>query len=158
MKCPQCQCGSSRVIDSRSAENGQIIRRRRECENCSYRFTTFERIEATPLLVIKKDGSREEFAREKIQKGIIRAAQKRQIGMDKINEIVEKVEKKVRNVGGNEISSQLIGKYAMEELIKVDDLAYIRFASVYREFEDLEAFAVELNNIIKRQKAKDKQE
>lgn len=149
MKCPQCQCGSSRVIDSRSADNGQVIRRRRECENCGHRFTTFERIEVTPLLVIKKDGTREEFDREKIRKGIVRASQKRQIGMDKINEVVELVEKKIRNLGGNEIASQLIGKYVMDELSQIDDIAYIRFASVYREFKDMKAFATELNELLK---------
>lgn len=150
MLCPQCHNNSSRVVDSRPADNGNAIRRRRECEKCGYRFTTFERIEVTPLLVIKKNGTREEFNRDKILHGIMRAAEKRPVGMDKITSIVDEVEHKVRAVGGTEVSSQLIGEYVMGILADVDDVAYIRFASVYREFKDMKSFAQELEELMKR--------
>lgn len=150
MLCPQCHNNSSRVVDSRPADNGNAIRRRRECEKCGYRFTTFERIEVTPLLVIKKNGAREEFNRDKILHGIMRAAEKRPVGMDKITSIVDEVEHKVRAVGGTEVSSQLIGEYVMGILADVDDVAYIRFASVYREFKDMKSFAQELEELMKR--------
>ena len=148
MKCPQCQHNSSRVIDSRPADDGNAIRRRRECENCGSRFTTFERTEATPILVVKKDGMREEFNREKIRRGIIRAAEKRPVNVKQIDRIVEEVEAKIRAVGANEVSSQLIGEYVMEILVDVDDITYIRFASVYRQFKDMKAFADELQELL----------
>ena len=141
MKCPNCHKNGSRVVDSRPADNGHAIRRRRECEQCGYRFTTFERVEVTPLLVIKKNGTREEFQREKLLRGIVRAAEKRPVGIDEITEIVDKVENKLRSVGGTEVSSQLIGEYVMKILADVDEVAYIRYASVYREFKDMHAFA-----------------
>ncbi|WP_290033764.1 transcriptional regulator NrdR [Ligilactobacillus cholophilus] len=150
MLCPQCHNNSSRVVDSRPADNGRAIRRRRECEKCGFRFTTFERIETTPLLVIKKNGAREEFNRDKILHGIMRAAEKRPVGMDKITSVVDEVEQKVRAVGGTEISSQLIGEYVMSILVDVDDVTYIRFASVYREFKDMKSFAQELQELMKR--------
>ena len=137
MKCPNCHKNGSRVVDSRPADNGHAIRRRRECEQCGYRFTTFERVEVTPLLVIKKNGTREEFQREKLLRGIVRAAEKRPVGIDEITEIVDKVENKLRSVGGTEVSSQLIGEYVMKILADVDEVAYIRYASVYREFKDM---------------------
>ena len=115
MKCPNCHQNGSRVVDSRPADNGHAIRRRRECENCGFRFTTFERVEATPLLVIKKNGAREEFNREKVLRGVMRAAEKRPVPMDQIQAIVDQVEKKIRAVGGNEVSSQLIGEYVRSE-------------------------------------------
>ena len=125
MKCPNCHKNGSRVVDSRPADNGHAIRRRRECEQCGYRFTTFERVEVTPLLVIKKNGTREEFQREKLLRGIVRAAEKRPVGIDEITEIVDKVENKLRSVGGTEVSSQLIGEYVMKILADVDEVAYI---------------------------------
>lgn len=149
MLCPQCHNNNSRVVDSRPADNGHAIRRRRECEKCGYRFTTFERIEVTPLLVIKKNGAREEFNRDKILHGIMRAAEKRPVGMDKITSIVDKVERKIRAVGGTEVSSQLIGEYVMSILADVDDVTYIRFASVYREFKDMKSFEKELQELTK---------
>lgn len=152
MKCPNCHQNGSRVVDSRPADNGHAIRRRRECENCGFRFTTFERVEATPLLVIKKNGAREEFNREKVLRGVMRAAEKRPVPMDQIQEIVDQVEKKIRAVGGNEVSSQLIGEYVMSILVDVDDIAYIRFASVYREFKDMASFANELQELMAREK------
>ena len=132
MKCPNCHKNGSRVVDSRPADNGHAIRRRRECEQCGYRFTTFERVEVTPLLVIKKNGTREEFQREKLLRGIVRAAEK-------------------RPVGGTEVSSQLIGEYVMKILADVDEVAYIRYASVYREFKDMHAFADELRELMDRE-------
>ena len=140
-------------MDSRPADNGPAIRRRREGENCGFRFTTFERVEATPLLVIKKNGAREEFNREKVLRGVMRAAEKRPVPMDQIQAIVDQVEKKIRAVGGNEVSSQLIGEYVMSILVDVDDIAYIRFASVYREFKDMASFANELQELMAREKA-----
>lgn len=151
MKCPQCHNNSSRVVDSRPADDGHAIRRRRECEQCGYRFTTFERIEVTPLLVIKRNRTREEFSRDKILRGIMRAAEKRPVGMDEITKIVDQVEAKVRAVGGNEISSQAIGQYIMDILVDVDEITYIRFASVYRQFKDMRAFADELNELMDRE-------
>ncbi|AYF92691.1 transcriptional regulator NrdR [Apilactobacillus bombintestini] len=156
MQCPHCHNNSSRVIDSRPAENGQVIRRRRECENCNYRYTTFERIEQTPLLVIKNNGNREEFNHEKILRGIIRSAEKRPIPMDKMTAIADKVENKVRSLGENEVSSQLIGEYVMKELVNVDDIAYIRFASVYRQFKDMTVFYNELKEVLDKDQKKDK--
>lgn len=152
MKCPKCHEEGSRVVDSRPADEGHAIRRRRECTNCGFRFTTFERVEATPLLVIKKNGTREEFNREKILKGIVRATEKRPVGMDQITAIVNQVENKVRSVGGTEVSSQLIGEYIMGILADVDEVAYIRFASVYRQFKDMAAFRDELEELMARDK------
>ncbi|WP_338434396.1 transcriptional regulator NrdR [Ligilactobacillus saerimneri] len=152
MKCPKCHEEGSRVVDSRPADEGHAIRRRRECTNCGFRFTTFERVEATPLLVIKKNGTREEFNREKILKGIVRATEKRPVGMDQITTIVNQVENKVRSVGGTEVSSQLIGEYIMGILADVDEVAYIRFASVYRQFKDMAAFRDELEELMARDK------
>ena len=151
MKCPHCHKNGSRVVDSRPADDGHAIRRRRECENCGYRFTTFERIEAAPLLVVKKNGLREEFNREKIMRGVMRAAEKRPVPMDGIQNLVDQVESKVRAAGSNEVSSQLIGGYVMDLLAKVDDVAYIRFASVYREFKDMGAFVNELQELMARE-------
>lgn len=152
MKCPKCHEEGSRVVDSRPADEGHAIRRRRECTNCGFRFTTFERVEATPLLVIKKNGTREEFNREKILKGIVRATEKRPVGMDQITAIVNQVENKVRSVGETEVSSQLIGEYIMGILADVDEVAYIRFASVYRQFKDMAAFRDELEELMARDK------
>lgn len=148
MHCPKCHNNNSRVIDSRQTDDGRAIRRRRECENCGYRFTTFERIEETPLLVIKKNGAREEFNREKILRGLIRSAEKRPVAMEQMEQIVDHVEQRVRELGENEISSNLIGEYVMEDLKEVDEIAYIRFASVYRQFKDMSVFLKELQDIV----------
>ncbi|AUJ30136.1 MAG: transcriptional regulator NrdR [Liquorilactobacillus hordei] len=152
MRCPKCHHNGSRVVDSRPADDGHVIRRRRECEACGFRFTTFERIEVTPLLVIKKDGTRDEFNREKILRGIIRAAEKRPVGMDQITQIVDDVENKVRSLGESEVSSQLIGEYVMGMLADVDEISYIRFASVYRQFKDMRVFLKELQEMMARDK------
>jgi len=136
------------VVDSRPTDGGRAIRRRRECENCGFRFTTFERVEQTPLLVIKKDGTREEFNREKILKGLIRAAEKRPVTMEQMQGIVDTVENRLRAIGENEVSSQAIGEYVMNKLADVDDVAYIRFASVYRQFKDMSVFMKELQDMM----------
>lgn len=131
-----------------------MIRRRRECENCGFRFTTFERVEATPLLVIKKNGAREEFNREKVLRGIIRSAEKRPVSMETMTGVVDDVENKVRSLGENEISSQVIGEYVMEQLADIDEISYIRFASVYRQFKDMHVFLNELQDMMERDKVK----
>src|SRR5699024_535210 len=143
MKCPNCHKNGSRVVDSRPADNGHAIRRRRECEQCGYRFTTFERVEVTPILVIKKNGTREEFQREKLLSGNVRDVEKRALGIDEITEIVDNVENKLRYVGGNEVSSQIIGECGMKILADDDEVAYIRYASVHREFKVMHACADE---------------
>lgn len=155
MRCPRCHHNHSKVIDSRQADDGRAIRRRRECENCHNRFTTFERIEATPLLVIKKNGDREEFDREKILRGLIRSAEKRPVTMEQMVQIVDNVENRVRSLGENEVSTTLIGEYVMEDLADLDEIAYIRFASVYRQFKDMGVFLKELQDIVDKAKTSD---
>ncbi|HJF19915.1 MAG TPA: transcriptional regulator NrdR [Enterococcus columbae] len=152
MQCPKCHHQNSRVIDSRQADDGRAIRRRRECESCGQRFTTFERIEEAPLLVIKKNGVREEFNREKILRGLIRSAEKRPVAMEQMEKIVDNVERRVREKGVNEISTKIIGEYVMEDLAKVDEISYIRFASVYRQFKDMSVFLEELQQIVDKAK------
>ncbi len=147
MHCPRCHHNGSRVVDSRPTDEGRVIRRRRECESCGFRFTTFERVEQTPLLVIKKNGTREEFNREKILRGLIRSAEKRPVTMEQMTQIVDEVENKIRALGENEVASQVIGEYVMERLADVDEIAYIRFASVYRRFKDIASFEKELSDI-----------
>lgn len=151
MLCPHCHHNGSRVIDSRPAEDRLSIRRRRECVNCGFRFTTFERYEEIPLLVVKKDGTREAFSRQKILNGLVRSAEKRPVSMDKLTQVADRVESQVRRLGENEVASQVIGEYVMEELKPVDEIAYIRFASVYRRFKDVEAFAKEIAAMKKEQ-------
>lgn len=152
MHCPKCHHNNSRVIDSRQADDGRAIRRRRECEHCGFRFTTFERLEETPLLVIKKNGAREEFNREKVLRGLIRSAEKRPVAMEQMEQIVDHVETRIRERGENEIPSTLIGEYVMEELVDLDEIAYIRFASVYRQFKDMSVFLKELQDIVDKAK------
>ncbi|OFI46283.1 transcriptional regulator NrdR [Floricoccus penangensis] len=147
MRCPKCQNESSKVVDSRQAEDGRAIRRRRECENCGNRFTTFERIEEMPLLVIKKDESREVFNRDKILNGIIRSAQKRPVSIEDMERTVERVEQKVRALGENEVKADVIGGFVMEELAELDEITYVRFASVYRSFKDVSELEDLLRNI-----------
>ena len=148
MICPHCHHDSSKVIDSRPSDEGRAIRRRRECENCGTRFTTFERLEKSPLLVIKKNGNREEFSREKLLRGIVRAAEKRPVTMDQMNDIVDKVENEIRANGESEVGSQIIGEHVMKILAKVDDVTYIRFASVYRELKDMNSFTKEVQEMM----------
>ena len=148
MKCPKCQSEESKVVDSRQAENA--IRRRRECENCGNRFTTFERIEEMPLLVIKKDDTREVFNRDKIITGIVRSARKRPVSSESIEKAVERVERKVRMLAENEVHT--IGEFVMEELAELDEITYVRFASVYRSFKDVSDLEDLLRNITNKNK------
>lgn len=140
------------MLDSRPIEEGAAIRRRRECEKCGFRFTTFERIEEVPLIVVKKDGMRQEFSREKLTRGIIRACEKRPVAIDTIENIALDVEKKLRNEGNSEVSSHNVGEMVMERLAEVDEVSYVRFASVYRQFKDITVFLDELKEIIKTDK------
>ncbi|CCQ94933.1 negative regulator of transcription of ribonucleotide reductase nrd genes and operons [[Clostridium] ultunense Esp] len=150
MRCPFCDHPDSRVLDSRPADEGRSIRRRRECTACLRRFTTFERVEEIPLMVIKKDGSREEFSKEKIIHGLIRACEKRPVSMDTLQHIADEVEREMRNTGLSEVESRRIGEAVMERLIEVDEVAYVRFASVYRQFKDISVFLKELNQLLQK--------
>lgn len=151
MRCPACQFNGTRVVDSRPVDDNKEIRRRRECESCSYRFTTFERIEETPLIVVKKDGSREEFSREKILRGLIRACEKRPVPLHRLEEIVIDIEKSLRRIGNSEVHSDAVGEMVMDHLAKIDEVAYVRFASVYRQFKDINVFIQEIKEILQRQ-------
>lgn len=140
MRCPYCQEFESRVLDSRSSEDGSSIRRRRECNYCKKRFTTYERVEERPLLVIKKNGEREQFDREKLLSGITRACEKRPVSMEKIEKIVVEIERELRDAYDREVNSLIIGEKVMDKLQDLDEVAYVRFASVYRQFTDLNSF------------------
>lgn len=148
MRCPFCLHDDSKVLDSRSTEEGASIRRRRECTECGKRFTTYERLEDIPLMVIKKDGRREMFQRGKIINGILRACEKRPISSEQVECLVDSVEKQVRSELDREISSQHIGQLVMERLRDLDEVAYVRFASVYRQFKDINRFMDELKNLL----------
>lgn len=148
MKCPYCQYTESKVIDSRPADEGEKIRRRRECLQCGKRFTTYEIIETTPLMIIKKDGSIEQFDREKLLNGILRACEKRPVTLKSIEELVDHIEGRLRNSLESEVTSQQIGELAMEELRGLDEVAYVRFASVYRQFKDVNTFLDELQKLL----------
>ncbi|MFA1821262.1 transcriptional regulator NrdR [Virgibacillus oceani] len=149
MRCSNCHYKSTKVLDSRPIEEGQAIRRRRECEQCGFRFTTFERVEEVPLIVVKKDGTRQEFSREKLIRGLIRACEKRPVPLEKIEEIALSTEKELRNKGNAEVDSNEVGKLVMDRLSEVDEVAYVRFASVYRQFKDISVFLDELKDLIK---------
>ena len=153
MRCPKCHHTSSKVIDSRPSEETDTIRRRRECLSCGYRFNTYERIEKLPLLVIKRDNVREEFNRDKLLRGIIRSAEKRPIQLEAMNKLVDSIEEKIRESGKQEISSEVIGEMVMERLFELDEVAYIRFASVYREFQSREMFMKELETMVDKYRA-----
>ncbi|GER67026.1 transcriptional repressor NrdR [Weizmannia acidilactici] len=148
MKCPSCHSNNTRVIDSRPVDEGRSIRRRRECEDCSYRFTTFEKVEETPLIVVKKDGNREEFNREKILRGLIKACEKRPVSLEQLEKMSMDIEKEIRRQGYTEVKSSLIGEMVMDRLAEVDEVAYVRFASVYRQFKDLNVFLDELKELL----------
>ncbi len=152
MRCMYCGCEDSKVIDSRSADEGRTIRRRRECVNCGKRFTTYETIEDTPVLVIKSSGLRQAFDPQKIKNGIIKSCEKRPVSLTSIDEIVSAVTKKVYNSMEQEISSKVIGEMVMEELKKVDEVAYVRYASVYRSFKDITSFMEELQKMMESKK------
>ena len=147
MKCPYCGYSESKVIDSRPTDEGERIRRRRECLNCAKRFTTYEVIETVPVVVVKKDTSREAFDRNKLLNGLLRACEKRPVPLETLERIVDEIETLLQNSLDREVPSTLIGTYAMDKLKKVDEVAYVRFASVYREFKDINTFMDELNKI-----------
>ncbi|MDD4815553.1 MAG: transcriptional regulator NrdR [Clostridia bacterium] len=147
MKCPYCTSENSKVLDSRSNEDTNAIRRRRECLNCGKRFTTYETVESTPILVIKKDGSRQSFDVEKIKRGLIKACEKRPVSLDQIQQICIEIEKELQNSLEQEVKSEIIGEKVMEKLKPFDEVSYVRFASVYRQFKDVTNFIKFLNDI-----------
>jgi transcriptional repressor NrdR len=148
LKCPFCGHSESKVVDSRPTDEEAAIRRRRECEKCTKRFTTYEKIEEMPLIIVKKDGSREVYQRSKIMNGLLRACEKRPISVSQIEAIVDDIEKELYNSMEKEIDSKKIGEMLMNRLKKIDDVAYVRFASVYRQFKDINTFLEELNKLI----------
>ena len=148
MKCPFCGCEDSRVIDSRSVEEGASIRRRRECPRCGRRFTTYEKYEQIPLLVIKRDGRREMFDSKKILAGLLRAFEKRPFTYELIQSLTAQIENEIRASGENEVKSTKIGEVVMAHLEKIDQIAYVRFASVYRQFADVNSFMQEIQNML----------
>ena len=149
MRCPYCENDDSKVIDSRHTEDGHAIRRRRECEACGRRFTTYEKVEEMILMVIKKDGSRQAFDRVKLLNGIIRACEKRPVTVAEMEKIVDEIERGLNNMMEKEIESTFIGELVMERLKELDEVAYVRFASVYREFKDIDSFMKELSILLK---------
>ena len=152
MKCPYCGYEESKVIDSRSADDGERIRRRRECLKCCKRFTTHEVIETVPIIVVKRDKSREVFDRNKLTAGILRACEKRPVSIQQIESMVDAIEAKLQSSLDREITSMQIGELAMEEIKKVDEVSYVRFASVYRQFKDINTFMEELNKLLTEKK------
>lgn len=150
MRCLFCGHLESKVIDSRSTEEGTTIRRRRECLECGKRFTTYEKIETIPIIVIKKDGTREAFDRDKISNGILRACEKRPVSLKEVDALIDDIEAKMYNMLEREVSSEKIGEMVMERLQKLDEIAYVRFASVYRQFKDINSFMDELAKLIKK--------
>lgn len=152
LKCAKCNYKHSRVLDSRPIENGDTIRRRRECERCGFRFTTFERKEEAPLIIVKKDGTRQEFDREKLIRGLMRACEKRPVPIEDIEKVAVEVEQDIRNSEQPEIHSQQIGEMVLDRLSKIDEVAYVRFASVYRQFDNIDLFLDELKEILQSKK------
>ena len=150
MKCPYCNYEETQVIDTRETENLEATRRRRECLKCSKRFTTYERIEEADIIVVKKDGRRERFVRQKLLNGILKACEKRPISLEKIEKLVDDIESDLRKRDSVEVESKAIGEIVIKKLKSLDKIAYIRFASVYREFEDLERFGEELEKLQKK--------
>lgn len=152
MKCPKCSCTESKVVDTRPTDDGFKIRRRRECIECGHRFTTYEKIEETQIVVIKRDGTRQGYNRDKIINGLIRACDKRSVSLEQIESIANNVEKQLLNTFQNEVSTEVIGELVMNQLQTVDDVAYVRFASVYRKFKDINTFMDELKKILEDRK------
>lgn len=151
MKCPFCGSDNTRVIDSRPADDNSSIRRRRLCDDCTKRFTTYEKVETIPLIIIKKDNTREQYDRQKIEAGILRACHKRPVSADQIKTTVDEIEAAIFAMEEREISSSVIGELLMERIRDIDPVAYVRFASVYREFKDVNTFMKELQNIFERE-------
>ncbi len=148
MKCPFCSFEESKVIDSRPTDEGERIRRRRECLKCGKRFTTYEMIESLPIIVIKKDGSRETFDRQKLLTGMLRACEKRPVSIETLDKAISDIETVIQNSLDREVSSDKIGEFVMEKLKEIDEVAYVRFASVYRQFKDINTFMNELNKLL----------
>lgn len=148
MRCPFCENPDTKVIDSRPTEEGHAIRRRRECENCNKRFTTYEKVEEMLLMVVKKDGRREAFDRNKVLNGIIKACEKRPVPMLEIEKVVNEIERGLNNLMEKEVQSEFIGELIMEQLKKLDEVAYVRFASVYRQFTDVNTFVSEIEKLL----------
>lgn len=151
MRCPFCNSADTKVIDSRPTEEGHAIRRRRGCDACGKRFTTYEKVEETILMVVKKDSSREVFDRNKVLNGIVKACEKRPVSMTRIEEMVDEIEKELNNLMVREIDSNYIGELVMEQLKKADEVAYVRFASVYRQFTDVNTFLREIEKLVGKQ-------
>jgi transcriptional repressor NrdR len=149
MRCPRCEAAATRVIDSRDLENGSTIRRRRACEACGHRFTTYERPEGARLAVVKRDGSRQDFDREKLRAGLLKALQKRPVTLDRVEGAIDDIESALRARGDAEIPSTEIGRLATEQLRELDQLAYIRFASVYHAYDDIETLQREVDRLIR---------
>lgn len=148
MKCAYCENTNTEVIETRDSEDLGTTRRRRECSKCTKRFTTYERVDSVPIIVIKKDGRKEQFEREKLQKGILKACEKTMVGIEEINRIVDEVEKELRGLDGVEVESKKLGQMVATRLKKLDKIAYIRFASVFRRFLDVEDFEKELQKLL----------
>jgi transcriptional repressor NrdR len=152
LRCPSCFHSGTRVLDSRPVDDSRSIRRRRECESCLHRFTTFERVEETPLIIVKKEGIREEFSKDKILRGLIRACEKRPVALKQLEEVTQSIERELRNLGTPEVKSEIVGEMVMEQLREIDEVAYVRFASVYRQFKDLQVFIDELKDILQKER------
>lgn len=152
MHCPFCQSDDTKVLDSRQIEGGAAIRRRRECDVCNKRFTTYEKYEEFQLIVVKKDGRRETFSRQKLLSGLLKACEKRPVSTEQLETMVSEIERQLRDVNEREIPSELIGEAVMSKLFETDEIAYIRFASVYRQFKDIQKFMEELDQLVKRRK------
>ncbi|MBO4929963.1 MAG: transcriptional repressor NrdR [Clostridia bacterium] len=148
MRCPYCAYPESKVIDSRPTDENNSIRRRRECLSCGKRFTTYETVESVPLVVVKKDGSRQSFDRQKILNGMVRACDKRSVTLQTLEQSVADIEQRLLNSMDREIPTERVGELVMEELKKIDQVAYVRFASVYRQFQDIDSFVAELNKLL----------
>ncbi|WP_088002930.1 transcriptional regulator NrdR [Gottfriedia solisilvae] len=155
MRCPTCNYNGTRVLDSRPVDEGRSIRRRRECEECQHRFTTFERVEDNPILVVKKEGAREEFSKDKMLRGLIKVCEKRPVSLSQLEGIINNIEKELKNSGTSEVPSEVLGEMVMDHLSKVDEVAYVRFASVYRQFKDINVFIDELKDLINKERGKD---
>ncbi len=153
MKCPFCGHNQDKVIDSREASEGQAVRRRRECQQCQRRFTTYERLEQSPLLVVKRDGRREPFDRKKILAGVLKACEKRPVPLEKIEALVDAVEREIGQEFDREVSSVEVGERVMKRLHELDEVAYVRFASVYRSFKDLNQFMKELRDLLNKKQS-----
>lgn len=150
MRCPFCKSDNDKVVDSRSSETGGVIRRRRECLECSRRYTTYERVEEIPLRVVKKDGTRQPFERRKVLEGMMKACEKRPVPTDALERIVQDIERRLADIADREVTSQQIGEMVMQHLRELDQVAYVRFASVYRAFKDINQFLEELRPMLER--------